>query len=282
MTSNADLYKEQKKYIKDMFLGVVHEYLQKSLSNEERDRAMEMLTAIEIEKLDGLMEEYYNDYQAKKLIEKPDGKRQDFRKIFHEKIWGLVDSTYSIKLDANKPKNKYATKEGIEARATELESKFCRQTKKQLIQELVRETIRVEILKQEVEELCSGNQFLTYHYFKDLLKRKETVKNQKSGKDKVFSNNNQCMQECLDEVLKAGSAEKDISKKVYRRFCKLVEKRYPTPPFVQKIRQSAYEKSQREELQKIDSEALERKEWAPTTLRAFFEKTLKIKIANLS
>ena len=108
------------------------------------------------------------------------------------------------------------------------------------------------------------------------------MSNHRAGKDKKFSNNNQCMQECLDEVLNSGSPEKELSKRVYSRFCRLVKDRYPTPPFVQKIKQSAYEKSQREELQKIDFEALERKEWAPTTLRAFFEKALKIKIADLS
>ena len=85
----------------------------------------------------------------------------------------------------------------------------------------------------------------------------------------------------MNEILSAGAVDKIISKKIYARFCNLVKKKYPTPPYVQKPRLSREEKRQDPAIQAVDREALKRNEWAPTTLRTFFEKALKIRITDL-
>ena len=85
----------------------------------------------------------------------------------------------------------------------------------------------------------------------------------------------------MDEVLDAGSEHKQLTKATYRKFHRLVTKKYPIPPVIQKFRQSRDEKLQDPEIQKADLEAAQRNEWAPTTTRNFFEKTLDIKIRDL-
>jgi hypothetical protein len=133
---------------------------------------------------------------------------------------------------------------------------------------------------QDREALHAENSYLT-NFLKDYLrKRTQSVTNQKTGKDKVYSNNNQCMKECLIEIID-GLSTNQISKRTYRKFCNLVTRRYKRPPFVQKLRQSKEDKQQTQESIDMDLEALERNEWAPSTLRAFFEKTTKLKIADL-
>ncbi len=56
---------------------------------------------------------------------------------------------------------------------------------------------------------------------------------------------------------------------------------YPTPPYVQKPHQSKAENLQNKETQEADLEAIKRNKWAPSTLRNFFEKKLKVKVTDL-
>jgi hypothetical protein len=285
MSPTDDQHENELQLKKQKLLQALESGLEKDISQEMRTRREDMWTALKKDKYGYVMRLIYEEYKIYKAVKtnsKPSSKRRSFEEIYIEKVGGLFESLYAIRTDAKLPKEKYKPKDAIEDRVTELLDKFRPLTQSELVIQLVGATAKIELLNQEVEELRGINKFLTYHFEKDLSAREATVSNQRAGKDKKFSNNNQCMQECLDEVLNSGSPEKELSKRVYSRFCRLVKDRYPTPPFVQKIRQSAYEKSQREELQKIDFEALERKEWAPTTLRAFFEKALKIKIADLS
>jgi hypothetical protein len=281
MSDKADLYKEQRKFIDDKFLRAVNDSLENADTDADREDAKEILDAIEANQTEDLLEKYYSEYKAEKLNSSPGGKRKSFKKIFHERIWELVDSFYSVKIGPNGPKKKYSSEDGLKDRVRELVDEFEPQTKRQLIPRLVQVIIQVEILEQKIEELRSGSEFLIYHYFKHLLERQETVKNQKTGKDKVFSSNNQCMKECLDEVLNAGLVNKPLSKLTYTKFCRLIKKKYPTPPVLQKARLSKEEKMQSAADQKADREALARNEWAPTTLRAFFEKALKVHIKDL-
>ncbi len=285
MSPTDDQHEDELQLKRQKLLQVLESELKKNISQEMRTRLETMCTALkngEYGYVMRLIYEEYKIYEAVKTNSKPSSKRQSFEEIYIEKVGGLFESLYAIRTDAKLPKEKYKSKDAIEDRVTELVDKFSPLTQSELVTVLVGETVKIELLNQEVEELRATNKFLTYHFEGELSKREAAVSNQTAGKDKKFSNNNQCMRECLDEVLNSGSPEKELSKRDYSQFCRLVKKKYPTPPFVQKIRQSAYEKSQREELQKIDFEALERKEWAPTTLRAFFEKALKIKIVDLS
>jgi hypothetical protein len=278
----TDLYEEQQQFLKEELLQMLENGLKKDVSQEMRTRLEEMRTALETEQYEAQMEKLHEEYQTEKKIKKPTSKRQSFREIFSEKIMSLVDCVYAIRSDTERPKKKYKSEDKLKTRVEELVDKFYPQTKRQLIPQLVEATVRVELLTQEVDELKAAHKFLTYHYFRDLLKRREAVNNQKTGKDKIFSDNNQCMQECLDEVLNAGSADKEITKLVYLRFCRLVKKKFPNPPFLQKQRLNREEKKQDLKTQEANREALQRNEWAPTTLRNFFENSLKVKIADLS
>ena len=285
MSQTDNQHEDELQLKKQVLLQVLESELEKNISQEMRTRLEAMWTSLKKDEYGYVMRliyEEYKIYEAVKTNSKPSSKRQSFEEIYIEKVGGLFESLYAIRTDAKLPKEKYKSKDAIEDRVIELVDKFRPLTQSDLVIQLVGATAKIELLNQEVEELRATNKFLTYHFEKDLSTREVAVSNQKAGKDKKFSNNNQCMRECLDQVLNSNSPGKEPSKRVYSRFCRLVKERYPTPPFVQKIRRSAYEKSQCEELQKIDSEALERKEWAPTTLRAFFEKTLQIKIADLS
>lgn len=284
MSPTDDQYEEELQLQGQKLLQVLESALKKDINQETRTRLEAMRTALkegDHESVMRLINEEYKIYKAIKTNTKSSSKRRSFEEIYCEKAGDLLESLYSIRTDPNRPKEKYKSKEAIEDRARELADKFRPLTQSELVLDLVWATAKIELLGQEVDELRAVNNYLINHFEKDLSKREATVTSQKTGKDKKYSGNNQCMQECLDEVLNSGSPQKELSKLVYTKFCRLVIKKYPTPPFVQKIRQSAYEKSQSEELQIIDSEALERKEWAPTTLRTFFEKALKIKIADL-
>lgn len=285
MSPVCNQHEEQLQPQKEKSLLELESEMKKNISQERRTSLKAMWTALKNDQYESVMKwthEEYQAYKAANINRKAGSKRRSFAEIYGEKAGGLIESLYSIRTDPNRPKEKYKSKEAIEDRARELVDKFRQLTQSELISSLVEATAKIELLSQEVDELRSVNRYLTDHFEKDLSAREATVRRQKAGKDEKFSDNNQCMQECLDEVLNSGSPQKELSKRVYIKFCRLVNKKYPTPPFVQNIRQSAYEKSQREELQKIDSEALERKEWAPTTLRYFFEKALKIKIADLA
>lgn len=282
MSPTNDQHEEQLQLLKQEYLQELESELKKDINQEMRTRLEAMRTGLNKNQYESVMRLIYKEYQTENASRKPSGKRRSFEEIYSEKIRGLVESIYVIRTDALRPKERYKSEDVLEDRVRELVDKFSPLTQSELIPRLVGATVQIDILKQEIDELRAVSKFLIYHFNSDLSKRIAAVKNQKVGKDKVFSDNNQCMQECLDEVLNSDSPEKELSKRVYTRFCRLVKERHPIPPFVQKIRQSAYEKSQREELQKVDLEALERKEWAPTTLRAFFEKAMKVKIADLS
>lgn len=285
MSLTDDQHEDELQLKKQKILQVLESELKKDISQEIRTRLEAMWTALKKDEYGYAMRMIYEEYKIYEIVKtnsKPSSKRRSFEELYIEKVGGLFKSLYAIRTDAKLPKEKYKSKDEIKDRVTELVDKFSPLTQSELVTQLVGATAKIELLNQEVEELRATNKFLAFHFEKELSTREVAVSNQKAGKDKKFSNNNQCMRECLDEVLNSGSPDKAISKHVYLRFCRRVKEKYPTPPFVQKIRQSAYEKSQCEELQKIDFEALERKEWAPTTLRAFFEKALKIKIADLS
>lgn len=285
MSPTDDEHEEQLQIQKQKLLQGLESELTKDISQEMHARLEAMCTALKKDEYESVMRLIYEEYKIYMAVttnRKPSSKRRSFEEIYGEKAGGLIESLYAIRTNVELPKEKYKSKDAVEDRVRELEDKFRSLTQSELVSDLVWATAKIELLSQEVDELRAVNNYLINHFEKDLSTREATVNSQKAGKDKKFSDNNQCMQECLDEVLNTGSSKKELSKNVYTRFCRLVNKKYPTPPFVQKIRQSAYDKSQSEELQKIDSEALERKEWAPTTLRSFFEKALKIKITDLS
>lgn len=282
MSPTDDQHEEQLQILKQEYLQEIEGELKKDISQEMRTRHEAMRTALKKNQYESMMRLIYKEYQAENASRETSGKRRSFEEIYREKIRGLVESIFAIRTGATRPKERYKSKDVLEDRVRELVDKFSPLTQSELIPHLVGATVQVDILKQEIEELRAVSKFLIYHFNRDLSKRSAAVENQKAGKEKVFSNNNQCMQECLDEVLNSGSPDKAISKRVYLRFCNLVKKKYPNPPFIQKPRLSSEDKKQGLQIQTADREALQRNAWASTTLRSFFEKTLNVKIADLS
>lgn len=281
MNSITDKYNAQQKIIKQELLEVIKSFLKKDLDEELRQVLEQMQNAVKTNQFGGVMEKIYEQYKTDILNTQPSGGRQNFSHIFLEKVMDLASIQHKLKTNPDNPLKKYSTEANIKVKIQELLDEFQQQKKSMLMARLAQATILVELLSNQVDHLNIENEFLRYNYVDNLLKKRKTVKNQTAGKAKVFSSNNQCLQECLDEVLGAGSTQKEISNKVYIRFLKLVTKKYPTPPFVQKPRLSREEKLQEPAIQAANREALKRNEWAPTTLRNFFEKTLKIKIAEL-
>lgn len=282
MSPTDGQHDEQLQILKQEYLQEIEGELKKDISQEMRTRHEAMRTALRKNQYESMMRLIYKEHQAENASRKTSGKRRSFEEIYREKIRGLVESIFAIRTDATRPKERYKSKDVLEDRVRELVDKFSPLTQSELIPHLVGATVQVDILKQEIEELRAVSKFLIYHFNRDLSKRSAAVENQKAGKDKKFSDNNQCMQECLDEVLNSGSPGKELSKRVYTKFCRLLKERYPIPPFRQKPRLGSEEKKQDLETQTADREALQKYEWAETTLRNFFEKTLDVKIADLS
>lgn len=285
MSPTGDQHEEQLQLQKQKLLEELENELKRNISQEKRTRLEATLTALNKDQHESVMRlicEEYMAYKTGKINVKPSSKRRSFEEIYAEKAGDLIESLYAIRMDPELPKEKYKSEDAIEDRVRELADKFCTLTQCELVSQLVGATAKIELLKQEIDELRSVNRYLIDHFEKDLSKREATVSRQKAGKDKKFSDNNQCMKECLDEVLNSGSPAKEPSKRDYRQFCRLLKDRYPTPPFRQKPRLDSEEKKQDLETQTADREALQKYEWAETTLRNFFEKTLNVNIADLS
>lgn len=282
MSLTAQQHEEQLQILKQEFLQEIESELKKDICQEMRTRLEAMRMALKKDQYESLINLIYEEHKTENENRKVSSKRQSFQEIYSEKVRGLVESIYSIRTDATRPKEKYKSKDIFDDRVRELVDKFFPLTQSELIPHLVAANVQIDLLQQEVDELKAVSKFLMHHFNSDLSNRMAAVKNQKTGKDKVFSGNNRCMKECLDEVLSKSSPDKEISKRVYRQFCRLLKERYPTPPFRQKPRLSSEEKKQDLETQTADREVLQKYEWAETTLRNFFEKTLNVNIADLS
>lgn len=281
MNSITDKYNAQQKIIKQELLEMIQNLLKKDLDKESRQTLEEMRKAVKTNKFEGLNQKIYEQYNAQGWNIPPNSGRQNFSHIFIEKVMDLVSIQHKYQTDPDSPQQKYSSEANLKVKIKELLDEFEQQEKSMLMARLAQATILLELLSNEVDHLKFENKFLRFNYVDNLLKKRKTVKSQTAGKVKKFSTNNKCLEECLNEILSAGAVDKIISKKIYARFCNLVKKKYPTPPYVQKPRLSREEKRQDPAIQAVDREALKRNEWAPTTLRTFFEKALKIRITDL-
>lgn len=204
MSPTDNQHEDELQLKKQKLLQALESELKKDISQEMRTRLEVVWTALKKDEYGYVMRliyEEYKIYETVKTNSKPSSKRQSFEEIYIEKVGGLFESLYAIRTDAKLPKEKYKSKDAIEDRVTELVDKFRPLTQSELVIQLAGATTKIELLNQEVEELRATNKFLTYHFEKDLSAREVAVSNQKAAKDKKFSNNHQCMRECLDEVL---------------------------------------------------------------------------------
>jgi hypothetical protein len=208
------------------------------------------------------------------------GRQTNTQKINEKKLNYLISATRSY-LGGQNNSLKSISKEARERWIEKVKANSAKLTNDQLLEKFANLTFDFECLKQDLAALRDEKSYLSKLFITTLSGRQKTVSAQTKKKDEKFAPNNACMQECLDEVLNSGLENKPLSKSTYTKFCRLVKKKYPTPPVLQQPRLSKAEKLQSAADQKADREALTRNEWAPITLRNFFEKTLKVKIKDL-
>lgn len=141
-------------------------------------------------------------------------------------------------------------------------------TKEELRARVYKAEIRVDISKKFISNLISVMSHLVKESYDARKRRLDSVKNQKDGKDKKFKSNNALLMDCLKQVTENGT--KTAKPNDFIRFRNLVMK--TTPPFIQKPRRSKQDRLMSEDIQRMDAEAIARNEWAPSTIRNFFDK----------
>lgn len=261
------------------------ESLKRKLQEQQNsENLMNLLAAIEENKsvdLEHIVADLAIDYKSGNFAIKPNKGRQSNTQKINEKQLEWLSTRTSIYINPNGPHQKYLKQGNLEKRLKTLTKKMNQFSKDELVFQFSHTIIELERLIQDTQAMDAENNFLRGFFKEYQSKRKKAVANQTAGLVKKYKSNNQCMQECLDDLLNQVSAGKTLSKNLYRKFCNLVVKRFPNPPVRQKFRQSRAEKLQDPLIQQADMEACQRNEWAPSTLRKYFEKTLNVKIVDL-
>jgi NADH dehydrogenase/NADH:ubiquinone oxidoreductase subunit G len=153
-------------------------------------------------------------------------------------------------------------------------SKF---TKEELRSKLFKAEIGAQISKQFVSNLTTVITHLLRESYNARNKRLGSVKNQKDAKDKKFKSNNSFLLDCLNQVTEID--KRSAKPNDFIKFRNLAIK--TKPPYIQSTRRSKQDRMMSEEIQRLDAEALARNEWAPSTLRSFFEKHTGVKPSSV-
>lgn len=168
-------------------------------------------------------------------------------------------------------------KQKREAYKLELIKDFSKLNHEELLDKCAEITLDMLMYQMTSRYLDAESNYLKKIFNESWTNRLNTVTKQKQGKDLTFKSNNEYLRHCLDQLTENGT--KAIKSTDFIRFSNLANKQ--PPPFIQKLRQTKAEKNQPEEIQRIDAEALARHEWAPTTLRNFFEKHTGVKPSSI-
>ncbi len=266
--------------LKKRMIDAIKEDLPKA-TGEFKEKLLRILANLESDNIKNILDEAVIDFNSNYFQLKPEkGRQSAANKIDEIKFEWLVRG-HKIYMDPDGPRMKYSTQKARDTRIEKLTNKMLKVSHELLAKQYANTIIDFEFALQDRAALLEETIFLAEYVRKVLGKRLETVQNQTKGKDEKFQSNNDCMDECLKEVLESKPDNKPLTKAIYRKFIGLVIKKYPKPPVLQKLRQNKAEKSQDKGMQEADLEALERSEWAPTTLRNFFERKLKVKVADL-
>ena len=150
-------------------------------------------------------------------------------------------------------------------------------TKEELRARVFKAEIGVHISQSFISSLASAMSHLAKESYEVRKRRLGSVKNQKDGKDKKYRSNNSLLMECLKQITENGTKSAKTSD--FIKFRNLVMK--TKPPFIQNPRRSKQDQMMSEEIQKIDAEAVARNEWAPSTIRNYFEKHTKVKASSV-
>lgn len=188
-----------------------------------------------------------------------------------------TEASHGMLVDENNPIRRYVDKESITRRISELENDHQKFSKSELIKKLSAVTLKNELLAAKLKATEDHCKFLSDKYGKSLEKRLETVGKQSKAKDKLFSSNNAYLKHCLNQVTDNGV--KTVNPNDFLKF-QAIAKKNP-PAFIQNPRRSKQDRMMSEEIQKLDAEALARNEWAPSTLRNFFEKHTGVKPSSV-
>ena len=201
-------------------------------------------------------------------------KRKNIKEQYLEKeasLLKVLKPITSINLELNSEIDSLKKSKRIEL------SDLSKFTKEELRARIFKAEIEVQISKYFVSNLIAVISHLLKASYDARSQRLGNVKNQAEGKDKKFKSNNSFLLECLNQL--TGLGNKSVKPSDFISFRNLANK--TKPPFIQKPRRSKQDRMMSEEIQRADAEALSRNEWAPSTLRNFFEKHTGVKPSSV-
>lgn len=150
-------------------------------------------------------------------------------------------------------------------------------TKEQLRHALIESEVKCESQRLDALEMKEAILFLLQHFYQTRFKHMTSTKNRELARNKKFKSNSDFLMECLNQI--KIDLKRDLQATDFIKFRNLAMKF--KPPFIQKPRRSKQDRMISEEIQRLDAEALARNEWAPSTLRSFFEKHTGVKPSSV-
>lgn len=150
-------------------------------------------------------------------------------------------------------------------------------TKGELCKKIYELEVRLDFSKEFSKNLADSFGYLLTHFQETRFKKLKAVKHRTDKKNKKYEDNNGYLMKCLKEAIPESKTEIDPND--FLKF-QAIAKKNP-PAFIQKTRRSKQDRMMSEEIQRLDAEALARNEWAPSTLRNFFEKHTGVKPSSI-
>jgi hypothetical protein len=150
-------------------------------------------------------------------------------------------------------------------------------TKEQLRDDLIESEVRCESQRLDTIEMKEAILYLLNYFNQTRFKHMTSTKNRELARNKKFKSNLDFLMECLNQI--KADLKRDFQATDFIKFHNLAMKF--KPPYIQKPRRSKQDRMMCEEIQKLDAEALARNEWAPSTLRSFFEKHTGVKPSSI-
>lgn len=223
--------------------------------------------------------DFYNKHGDSKI--RPKTGRRSYQQIISEQKLAWLASEAKSFLGNGKALDKRIDKKELAARKKDLCKDLIKFTKDELIEQYAILTLRLDQANAELTVQKEINSYLSGNLLQTLSHKQKIGGNKTSGVNKKYASNNACMKICLAEVLAANPKEKWATKETFKKFCAHTKKKFPKPPYKQKQRQTKEEKLQDLKIQKADLDATSREGWADSTLRDYFERKMRLTVANL-
>ena len=209
------------------------------------------------------------DYANKVLInrlEKPNQLPLDVKILETSLEWINTFNPYNDKDDAAV---KFWNPVDKENKISEIKSSLKELNLEELQDALAELLLEYHILKSEEYRYLAEIRFLRNFFEDELNKKVKTSKNKQKGRNDGFDENNKVLARCLNEALKDIEL---IKPEHFLKFSRLVNRKYPSPPFIPKPRLSEADKNHNDENLQITIDVSKRDGWSDSTLRTFFHK----------